>query len=67
MAMKICDYIMNARAPTTDLGSLPLGDLFRDNTFTKVSYPFLGSNNDFYSSEYITRISNFRKEVAPKL
>lgn len=56
MAMKICDYILTARAPAADLEKLPLGDLFRDNSFTKVSFPLFGKNNDFYSSEYITRI-----------
>ena len=40
---------------------MPLGDLFRDQSFTSVSYEFMNSKNTFYSSEYLARVSNALK------
>ena len=40
---------------------MPLGDLFRDQSFTSISYEFLNAKNTFYSSEYLARVSNALK------
>ena len=61
MATKICELITNANLigkKQIDLKNLPLGDVFRDHSFTKVSYNFMEKNNNFYSSEYLARVSN---------
>jgi hypothetical protein len=39
-----------------DLGDLPLGDVFRDTSFTKVMYEAYGLPNNFYSSGLMARI-----------
>ena len=64
MATKICELITNANLigkEKVDLKGLPLGDIFRDQSLTKVSYNFMEKNNNFYSSEYLTRVSNSLK------
>jgi hypothetical protein len=38
---------------------MPIGDLFRDTTFTFEDYELLGSQNRFYSPEYINKIAAF--------
>lgn len=61
MATKICELITNANLigqKQVNFKDLPLGDVFRDNSYTKVSYEFMDTVNNFYSSEYLARISN---------
>ncbi len=63
MATKICELTKNVHALTSpiDLKDLPVGDVFRDQSYTKVSYNFMEVNNNFYSSEYVKRVADFRK------
>jgi len=61
MATRICELITNANLigkNQVDLKGMPLGDVFRDHSFTKVTYNFMEKNNNFYSSEYLARVSN---------
>ena len=46
---------------------MPLGDVFRDASFTHEEYGLLGSKNTFYSPEYLKRAGAFVKERMPKL
>jgi hypothetical protein len=52
---------VHALTSPIDLKDLPIGDVFRDNSYTKVSYNFMEVNNNFYSSEYVRRVADFRK------
>lgn len=70
MATKICEYIYNAELvgkQPKDLKDLPIGDIFKDFSLTKETYQFMQVDNNFYSSEYLSRVSKYLKQSLSKL
>ena len=70
MATNVCKILGNLdkiNKKEIDLGQLPLGDLFRDATFTPESYEMMGTTNNFYSSEYLSRVGDFIRNSQAKL
>jgi hypothetical protein len=70
MATKICEFICNAELvgkQPKDLKDLPIGDIFKDFSLTKETYQFMQVDNNFYSSEYLSRVSKYLKQSLSKL
>lgn len=70
MAMKVFEIISNSELigkKQIDLKDMPLGDVFRDHSLSKVSYDFMQKNNNFYSSEYLSRMTDYLKQSQAKL
>ena len=40
---------------------MPLGDVFKDSSFTYEEYELLGTKNKFFSSEYMSRVGRYIK------
>lgn len=70
MARNVCRLLTHIEAIKSNklnLNDMPVGDLFRDSTFTFEDYEFLGAQNRFYSPEYINKIGAFIKASQSKL
>ena len=61
MATKMVNLIITServKNGSVDLSKMPLGDILRENSFTKFDFNLFGKPNYFYSSEYLARIEN---------
>ena len=70
MARNVCRLLTQleeVQSKKIDLAQMPIGDLFRDTSFTYEDYELLGSQNRFYSPEYINKIGDFIKASQAKL
>lgn len=62
MATNVCRLLRNSdhiKAGAIDFSKMPLGDLFRDYSFTYEQYDMLGVSNNFYSPEYIKKAGKY--------
>ena len=65
MGRNACRVLTNLDAikkGAIDLSQVPLGDTFRDVTFTEEEYELLGTTNKFFSSEYLKRVGGYIKQ-----
>ena len=70
MARNVCrllTHLDDVQSNKIDLSKMPVGDLFRDTSFTYEDYELMGSQNRFYSPEYINKIGDFIKASQAKL
>lgn len=44
-----------------DLNKLPLGDVFRDSSFSQEQFKLMGTPQNFYSSHYMRRVGDLIK------
>lgn len=60
MATKIHDLV----TITSKAGlNIPKGDMLIDNSLTRLSYNFLNKDNNFYSSEYLTKLTKLNGKL----
>ena len=70
MARNTCRILSSIDAIKTgavDLKNMPLGDVFKDSSMTYEEYELLGTQNRFFSSEYMRRVGNYIKQGQSKL
>jgi len=65
MARNVCKILGNNEALKTgdiDIRQMPIGDVFKDCSFTAEEYELLGTTNKFFSSEYMKRVGKYIKD-----
>ena len=70
MARNVCrllTHLEDVKNKKIDLSKMPIGDLFKDTSFTFEDYELLGNKNRFYSPEYINKIGGYIKDHSAKL